>query len=160
MDAKTTCAHRTPGSIPTLQYRQAVTPPARVTWNPAPTPVTLRARLLTLELQPHRGHFGVLGGPRLRLQPPLHVVAAAQLPHGASATRGSLSETHLKSEPRRETSCLRMRKSRISGAERRSCRPDLTEREAVAEEAGRSPPTGGAYLIRRPGLEVVEQPRF
>lgn len=53
-----------------------------------------------------------------------------------------------------------MRKSRISGAERRSCRPDLTEREAVAEEAGRSPPTGGAYLIRRPGLEVVEQPRF
>lgn len=151
MDAKTTRAHRTPGSIPTLQYRQAVTPPARVTWNPAPTPVTLRARLLTLELQPHRGHFGALGGPRLRLQPPLHVVAAAQLPHGASATRGSLSKTHWESEPRRKTSCLRLRKSRLSGAERRSCRPDLPEREAVSGRGGAQSTDGRGLFNKEAG---------
>lgn len=57
-----------------------------------------------------------------------------------------------------ETSGLRRRKSRTSGAERRSCRPDLPEGEAVAEKAGRSPPTGGAYLIRGPGLKVFEEP--
>lgn len=57
-----------------------------------------------------------------------------------------------------ETSGLRRRKSRTSSAERRSCRPDLPEGEAVAEKAGRSPPTGGAYLIRGPGLKVFEEP--
>lgn len=44
-------------------------------------------RLLTLQLQPHGRRFRALGGPGLRLQPPLHVVAASQLPHDSFATR-------------------------------------------------------------------------
>lgn len=94
-------------------------------------------RLLTLQLQPHGRRFRTLGGPGFRLQPPLHVVAASQLPHASFATRVANSDNLSgEPEPSCETSGLRMRKSRTSAAEGWDWRPDLPEREVLAEEAG------------------------